>query len=420
MIFTVDLTADPELLEHPLFKMGNMPLRSRPGNRPEQRLASYLQDLIFNRDSKLFLIKQAPVDPTTRARFSDISTWGIPGAVPSLADHELLFSVQELLLIRTVNELYNPLFKRRAVAGARSSVDIIRVLEGWRNQKAEINSVRAANPPKSAGLFSMFASAVGMGEKGSVEIAIERLKSESGLDITAKTALGVPVLNEINSVIELVRARGNSLFEGHEIFNYYERIPIGAHLMYDFVAAGIHVFHHGVYIGNKAVIEILNYKDSAGRIQSYQSITHINDFVRRAIINSSPIVIRLYSNPFPPSVIVERAVWTLGRYPRYNLYDENCETVASWICMNDYTQSHLCIVPGTVFRPFVRAAAAAAEAEEEDEEFLAALALSKELESPSAAAPVRTNSLDGGARRKHKTRSRKYKKQKRASRRNRN
>jgi hypothetical protein len=254
------------------------------------------------------------------------------------------------------------------------------------------------------------------------------------------------VLNEINSVIELVRARGDSLFADPTLFNYYERLDVGAHLMYDFIAAGAHVLHHGVYIGNKVVIEILNYRDRDNQIQSYQSITHIHDFVRRAIINSSPIVIRLYNNPFPPSVIAERAVWTLGKYPRYNLYNENCETVASWICMNDYTQSHLCITPKTVFRPFVRAApvavapVAVAAAAEDDEEFLAALALSKELEPHAvaaedeedellaalslsneldapAAARVRSGSLDGGARRKHKTRSRKHKK--RASRRNR-
>ena len=410
--FVYDLTADPELLEHPLFKMGNMLLGSRPGNRPEHKLANYLQNRIFNQNSKLFLIKQAEagasVDASTRERFYDISTWGIRGAVPSLADHKLLFSVQELLLIRAVNELYNPLFKRGAVAGARSSLDIIRVLEGWRNQKATINRVRAENPPpKSAGLFGMFASAVGMGPKGPTDVAIERLKTESGLDILGSTALGPSVLNEINSVIGLVRTRGDSLFADPTLFNYYERIPVGAHLMYDFIAAKIHVFHHGIYIGNKAVIEILNYRDREGRIQSYQSITHINDFIKRAVINSSPIVIRLYNNPIPPDIIVERAVWSLGKFPRYNLYDENCETVASWICMNDYTQSHLCITPKTVFQPFIRAAAAAA-AGEDDEELLAALALSNELERSSAAL-VRANSLDGGVRKYKKNKTTKNK-----------
>jgi hypothetical protein len=79
--------------------------------------------------------------------------------------------------------------------------------------------------------------------------------------------------------------------------------------------------------------------------------------------------------------------------------------------MNDYTQSHLCITPKTVFQPFVRAALAALAvpaAGEDDEELLAALALSKELER-SPAALVRANSLDGGARKYKKNKTKKYK-----------
>jgi hypothetical protein len=43
---------------------------------------------------------------------------------------------------------------------------------------------------------------------------------------------------------------------------------------------------------------------------------------------------------------------TLGEFPNYNLLNENCETVASWIVSNVYSQEHHCLLPSTILGHF--------------------------------------------------------------------
>lgn len=126
-----------------------------------------------------------------------------------------------------------------------------------------------------------------------------------------------------------------------KIIDYSSVIPIGSHIGYTFMRGAI---HHGVYIGNNVVVELiqLDTKEKNKNVKPFIALTHIFDFLKRARNSGSGLLKIQYTNTYPPDVIKRRALWILGR-TTYHISEDNCENVASWVMSNKHT-SAMCTI----------------------------------------------------------------------------
>jgi hypothetical protein len=340
-----------------------------------------LIERIFDNPSPLWVAtKRGNSDIVEKFRNPDFA----PAALPQIDDHTLLFSIKQMILITAMHDLYNPLYRRENESVPRTmnvdelkakiitmrqpfidetertyeaqmtywekgktawetTEDYRRQMEKWERDKTEWESTEdymmqmaiaeTSEPP---------------GPPPQYEIPPPHYPIPPPQRSYKKNSFGTPLIKDYNAVLRIIDIRGPAIFND-EYLQYHTKIPDGAHIIFDFEAAVKRVFHHGVYIGNKTVVEILNYRDKARRLKTYQTLTHINEFLGRALGSGSPIIMRTYTNPFPADEIVKRAIWSLGEFPQYNLHAENCETAASWVCSNVYKAEHFCIGPATVF-----------------------------------------------------------------------
>ena len=339
-----DLTHDPEVLNNPYLDTNTS---------VKAGLIPRLKRKIFEEVSPLYTIRHGKPTPEIIERFKKPGF--MQAKLPKIEDHKLLFSVRQLLLIQAIKMLYDPLYKRNNGTVPPKTPEAVQeslnAMKGEYDSHIAMTSKSAKAAVESAERdYAIAERKTGWARMAAVAFAggfLTYARTNLATASKIKTALGSDYTAEFAAVSRYVTRVGAAIFSP-EYEDYYKEIPIGAHLIYSFAAGPTQAFHHGVYIGNKTVIEILNYKD--GTVQSFQTVTHINDFIKRAVSpeNNSPILIRTYTNPFPAKEIVNRAVWTLGRYPGYNLANENCETVASWIVSNVYDQEHYCFSPKTV------------------------------------------------------------------------
>jgi len=357
------------------------------GSRKNKAPSKVIQELIFDKHSNLYMIESSTdekiaakfrelgqkIDKHSElykielskyeeiaAKFRDLEKW-MPKPLPpnpSINDHKMLFSVRQLLLIQAIHALYDPIYESTADASAKKSWESVhsKLIE-MKGAYGQIISEQIAAAQKQVDAVQTelddvnpFKPLPNADTNVRLKLAYARRDLEAAKSATVKTLEGKNITDEIDAVCEYVTRVKDAVFI-NEFLNYQDSIPVGAHIMYDFTLASFHAFHHAIYVGYNAVVEILNFKDDKGKMASFQTVTHIHDFIRRAInlTKMSPIVIRLYDNPLPPEVIVKRAMWTLGKYPGYRLEHENCETVASWIASNQYKEEHYCMNPATKF-----------------------------------------------------------------------
>lgn len=126
-----------------------------------------------------------------------------------------------------------------------------------------------------------------------------------------------------------------------KIIHYSSFIPIGSHIAYTFMRGAI---HHGIYIGNNVVVELMNLdtKEKNKNVKPFIALTHIFDFLKRARNSGSGLLTIQYTNTYPPDIIKKRALWILGRTD-YHISENNCENVASWVMSNKHT-STMCTI----------------------------------------------------------------------------
>ena len=122
-----------------------------------------------------------------------------------------------------------------------------------------------------------------------------------------------------------------------------------------------HVFlHHGAYIGNNVVIDVwnrmfdeydaLNAKKIYGAAkvsttfsESTVSARPFDDFLEAALNASSPVYLIPYIKPYNTRLIRRRALWTIGRFPHYNIERESCESHAEWTFDNSQKAPRFCM-----------------------------------------------------------------------------
>jgi hypothetical protein len=349
---------DPLLLAAPFLKRGIMEMNKGP--------SVLIQNLIFNKFSPLYQIKHDE-SPDLIDKFNNIAAWTAPQPTPTIEDHKLLFSVRQLLLIQAIHELYDPVYSSTAVDAEKSWELVLTKCNEIKSryQQVLMIPITAAENEVARARKHLEDANIMLQEKDISEEELRTIREnikqaeytltykqyslDAARSATIQTTQNKNILSEIDAVIAYVTRVKAGIFID-EFTKYSESIPIGAHIMYDFLIGPFHAFHHGIYLGNNAVVEILNF-NNAGKLESAQTVTHIHDFIRRSVNlkKMSPIIIRTYRTPFPAAVILDRALWTLGKYPQYNLEHENCETVASWIASNKYGEEHLCMAPVTKF-----------------------------------------------------------------------
>jgi len=369
-----DLTKDEVMSSHPAIKGYTSTL---------QNAVPHIINKIFKTDSPLYAVLHGAPSNEIKDKYDHPS---FPfSELPATKNHEILFSVQDILLIEAITDLYDPaeLIKQQMPAVAPSAKQVLQKLGLMRNDYLFTNAGELAKlqaQVDQANLELVLAEEHSKHNKLNVGPARDKLESAlkalqdfyeenlrgennnerlyAGGEYYApnqlnsiKTAIGHSLAAEFEAVENFVKTNGDRVIEGY--LKYYERIPIGAHLMYQFPAPlGFGALHHSVYIGNKIVVEVLNYIEN-GALKTFQTATNILSFLKRAVSLTfqSPIAIRNYINPFPPNEIVERALWSLGKFDAYDLQNENCETAASWIVSNKFAAEHVCFVPAKIFAP---------------------------------------------------------------------
>lgn len=107
--------------------------------------------------------------------------------------------------------------------------------------------------------------------------------------------------------------------------------------------------HHLAYIGNLTIVECLTneLQDSAHTSALVMSVKGIRHALENARNRNSPLFLVQYLNPYPFRAIRKRALWTLGLFPSYDLFTNNCESPVSWMFENQLVggPSH-CIIDG--------------------------------------------------------------------------
>ena len=319
-----NITHDPEVLENPFF---NQFTSLRYNAIPE------LQKIIYEKKSPLWTSRQrnASANLQRKIRIPDFEF----GEQPTLRDNSILFDLQQIILIQAYHELYDPLYRRNQP-----------FVEPPKTSESLIQRVQKMRQAIEDEVEKDYQKLIEIAKYSEADDPVQRMISRT----IPRTIYNSLLFQEFDLLIGMLRANPG-IMENDRLINYSRYIPVGAHIMYAFspMPDFANAFHHGIYIGYKTVIEILNYNNKNGNFKTYQTVTHINDFLKRAYESRSPIIIRVYANPFPPEEIVKRAIWTLGEFPGYNLFDENCETVASWIASNEWGQTHYCITPETIF-----------------------------------------------------------------------
>lgn len=110
---------------------------------------------------------------------------------------------------------------------------------------------------------------------------------------------------------------------------------------------GYRPYHHGIYLGGGYILEAWPQKiPETNDVTQYVSIKHLNDFIKFARNLCANFYMFPYTNPYPDRTLRQRALWTLGQYPGYDLMNENCESIPNWVFENNVEKPDLCIAPG--------------------------------------------------------------------------
>lgn len=292
--------------------------RKMPGSEinANQTLAQIIHEIIHHKISNVYLGKTMRKATTEEEaslfhRYSDISTWAIPGTTykqpvrkPGVKS---LLNLQDLYLIIAINETVNPEILARTNKTLECDI-------GYNCAQQVLKNLDTAE------------------------------KEASG-----KTAQGETAKNACLNAMTFVINHGEKIFDS-EIMNYDKIIPPFSHIGYQFSGGYI---HHGIYLGSNLVVEVLNLdsKETNKNVKGYITITHIFDFLKRARNNPSELLIFEYENPYPENVIRDRAIWSIGRFPDYHITRQNCESFASWVMTNEFESSMCIILPTAQLQP---------------------------------------------------------------------
>jgi hypothetical protein len=105
------------------------------------------------------------------------------------------------------------------------------------------------------------------------------------------------------------------------------RLQPGDHLAYSFMRGpGVDAWHHGVFIGEHPprLVEV-----TGNGLVTVVGITTLESFLEVAARCGSPLYRIDYVSPQPPAVVVQRALWAVGKWP-FNMLTENCEHFSTW------------------------------------------------------------------------------------------
>lgn len=109
---------------------------------------------------------------------------------------------------------------------------------------------------------------------------------------------------------------------------------------------GFRPYHHGIYLGGGYILEAWpQVIPETTKVTNYVSIKHLTDFLRFARNGNAHFYMFPYKNPYPDRTLRQRALWTLGQYPKYDLMNENCESIPNWVFENNYEKPDLCVAP---------------------------------------------------------------------------
>jgi len=108
--------------------------------------------------------------------------------------------------------------------------------------------------------------------------------------------------------------------------------------------------HHSMFFSGRLVLEnLLQKMPNTKKVESvntlrpfYFLLEFIRSNIKKETVSRGHLYIIPYENPYPASVLRRRAIWSLGRIP-YDAFDQNCETVISWIFHNNHGDPTFCV-----------------------------------------------------------------------------
>lgn len=177
--------------------------------------------------------------------------------------------------------------------------------------------------------------------KTRVEDVLEAIAAAKTTAANTTTAQGEKAADAADAAAAQVSAAGASIFTSGYA-DVSPHFPAGTHLAYQFSNGAL---HHAIYLGSKIVVEVMNMEttDRDKIVKCFITVSHLDDFVSRAQGNGSEVFVYVYEDPYPLEVIKQRALWSIGRFPNYNIVSENCESFANWVFNNDF-EATMCIV----------------------------------------------------------------------------
>lgn len=134
--------------------------------------------------------------------------------------------------------------------------------------------------------------------------------------------------------------------------------------------------HHGVFMGNGLVVDVWNRMfDEANESEivanrgdefdllsanayvapatehvstslseSTVSVRPIEEFVESCLVSVSPTYFTPYTSMYDHRLLLRRAIWTIGRFPHYNVERENCESHTEWVFDNHTGAPKFCML----------------------------------------------------------------------------
>ena len=231
--------------------------------------------------------------------------------------------------------------------------------------KKEGTTITAAN--LSANIDALYSSylhglGAGLGAAMRVETAAATATDTSGFLMHAKL-----IARQINlAVVNAGELPYDTIFNGQ-----------CAHISNE-LAQPHNFLHHAVYIGKNLVVDVWNRMfteansaeitrlagASAGsgtgagaaapgiaavsltRSEATVSVRLFEEYMDTALKSASPVYFTPYTNMYDNRLLRRRAIWTIGRFPRYNVEAENCESHAEWVFDNHGGKPRFCMLTG--------------------------------------------------------------------------
>ena len=255
--------------------------------------------------------------------YNEVSHWFTPGSVvpKPILDEELkqIFSLTDLYLITAIKEAKEQINRVNKT---------LNVVENLKNANNDVVPRLTLHPIVVESNLREF---------------LDRAIKSKGVTAQNETAVSA-----CNAAIRIAtEMRPTILDSGYA--SYEQAILPGAHIAYQFSNGAL---HHAIYLGSNVVIEVANYDtgNADKSVKGFITMTHLYDFIKRARNSPSELLTFEYENPYPLEVIKKRALWALGRYPRYNIVSENCESFANWVLTNEFEARMCIIMPTTIIR----------------------------------------------------------------------